>query len=422
MQWMQWMQWMQRMQRMQRMQWMQRLGQGVVSVTSERARLSVSGPIRTRPATTLSDWITFPRKSVYGRDSLWPPPLDSELASIIDPRRNPYFRHAAGIPLLAFDKRGAVVGRVYAHVDHAYNVYHGERVVWFGFFECLNDPAVARALLDAVAAFGRRWDCDRLSGPMSLTYWREMGALVDGFEHEPSTDLTYTASYYPALFEASGLTAVYPMETTRVEDARALDLTGKVDELRRAHPELRDVQIRSVQRRDADREIDTLRDLINSSYRDAPYVTPLAREEYRGIVFPLLPFLDPALVLIAEQLGVPIGCIIGVPDTAAALRRIRGRSDLLALWRLRRAAKRRRGAVMTLAAVIPRARGAGVGRLLILELARVAKKRGYRRLTLSWAAEENRRIIGAYTPLGATPLQHLAMFEQSLAPNDAAPS
>jgi GNAT superfamily N-acetyltransferase len=254
---------------------------------------------------------------------------------------------------------------------------------------------------------------------MSLTYWREMGALVDGYELEPSTDMAYTASYYPALFEASGLSAVYPMETTRVEDARALDLNGKLDELRRAHPELRDVQLRPVQRSDADREIDLLRDLINSAYRDAPYVTPLTREEYRAVVLPLLPVIDSALVLVAEQLGVPIGCIIGVPDTAPTLRRLRGCGDLLALMRLQGAARRRRGAVMTLAAVIPRARGTGVGQLLILELARVAQMRGYRRLTLTWAAEENRRIIGAYAPLGATPLHHLAMFERPLAPTAA---
>jgi GNAT superfamily N-acetyltransferase len=374
--------------------------------------IEARGPIRVSVPASLRKWLTFPRTVVYGRDSPWVSPLDDELANLINGHRNPYFQHAVGIPLLACDAAGVVVGRVYAHVDHAYTVYHGERVVWFGFFECVNDVNVARALLDAVMAFGRRWGCERLCGPMSLNYFRDMGALVDGFDEAPATDLTYTAPYYPELFEKSGLTRIYPMVTSRVDDVQRLDLAGLIDDLRRTHMGLAGVQIRSVEARNTVPELDRLRDLINESFRDTPYVTPITREEYRAIVLPLIRWLDPSLVLFAEEMNVPIGCIIGLPDISQALRKAHGRDA--SLRKLRRAAKRHRGAVMTLAATLPAMRGRGVGRLLILELARAAQSSGYQQVTLSWAAEENQRIIGAYASLGARPLHRLALFERSL--------
>ena len=49
-----------------------------------------------------------------------------------------------------------MVGRVSAHVDHAYNRHHDERRGWFGFFECEDDPEAARALLEAAADVAAR--------------------------------------------------------------------------------------------------------------------------------------------------------------------------------------------------------------------------------------------------------------------------
>jgi len=42
-------------------------------------------------------------------------------------------------------------------IDHGYNAHKGEHVTWFGFFECIDDGAVARALLDQVREQARRW-------------------------------------------------------------------------------------------------------------------------------------------------------------------------------------------------------------------------------------------------------------------------
>lgn len=41
-----------------------------------------------------------------------------------------------------------VVGTIAAIINHRHNEFHNEQVGFFGFFECLNNPQVATALLD----------------------------------------------------------------------------------------------------------------------------------------------------------------------------------------------------------------------------------------------------------------------------------
>src|SRR4051812_20820187 len=102
----------------------------------------------------LAAWVSFPRREVYPPSSPWVPPLDGDLRRTLDPKRNPFFRHGEAAPLLAIDDRGRVAGRVLAHLYHRHNARHDERAAFFGYFECINDPAAARALVGAAASFG----------------------------------------------------------------------------------------------------------------------------------------------------------------------------------------------------------------------------------------------------------------------------
>jgi GNAT superfamily N-acetyltransferase len=98
-----------------------------------------------------------------------------------------------------------VVGRVAAILDKAHNRFHEENAGFFGFFECVNDPVVADALLQRA----RRWVFERgakfLRGPVNPSTNYECGMLVEGFDSDPMVMMTYNPPYYPALMEQVGL-------------------------------------------------------------------------------------------------------------------------------------------------------------------------------------------------------------------------
>jgi hypothetical protein len=189
-----------------------------------------------RPARSKAEmetWIRFPRQAVYPRSSPWVPPLDASLGQMLDPRKNPFFCHGAGLPLLARDAQGQPMGRILAHVYHRHNVRHNERAAFFGYFECRDDLETARALIGAAAAFGAAHGCTVLRGPFNMTAMQEMGVLVEGFEAAPAVDETYTAAYYPALLEAAGLRPIFPVTTFRVDDLSRVDPDALLDERHR---------------------------------------------------------------------------------------------------------------------------------------------------------------------------------------------
>jgi ribosomal protein S18 acetylase RimI-like enzyme len=250
---------------------------------------------------------------------------------------------------------------------------------------------------------------------MSLTALQEMGALVDGFAEEGATDLTYSAAYYPDLLASAGLRRVFPMVTLRLDDVRRLDVETLLDKAQRARLDSGTVRLRQADLARAEKEMDVIRDLLNEAFRGAPYTRPISREEYRFLILPTLGWLDPELVLIAEMEGVPVGCIIGLPDLYPAQRAAHGRGGLLNAWRTQRALADKRGAVVTLGATLPQAQGVGVGHIMLAELVRALQRRGYRRLSVTWAAEENQRSLGATAVLGARVAHRLAIFERDLA-------
>src|SRR5262244_3609914 len=86
---------------------------------------------------------------IYAGDPNWVPPLRDDVAKVFSDE-NPFLRHAE-IQLFLARRDGEDVGRIAAILDRNHNEFHGEKCCFFGFFESVDDAAVARALWDAVA-------------------------------------------------------------------------------------------------------------------------------------------------------------------------------------------------------------------------------------------------------------------------------
>jgi hypothetical protein len=132
--------------------------------------------------------------------TVWSPPLRRDVRALLDPARNPFFDHAERELFLA-RLGGRVVGRIAAISDRLHDETHGDRVGFFGFFESVDDPAVARALFDAANDWLRARQRDTLRGPVSPSINDEAGLLVDGFETPSVLMMPHNPRYYPALVE-----------------------------------------------------------------------------------------------------------------------------------------------------------------------------------------------------------------------------
>jgi len=106
-------------------------------------------PLDVVPVTTRRDlrrfvdlpWRLFDR----ARNPQWVPPLRATVYDALDRARNPFYADADRELFLAL-RDGVPVGRIVAIENRAHNRFNGDRTGFWGFFECVDDQAVAEAI------------------------------------------------------------------------------------------------------------------------------------------------------------------------------------------------------------------------------------------------------------------------------------
>ena len=104
---------------------------------------------------------------------------------------HPFYEYAnSAIQCFLAVQSGKVVGRIAAIVDGHHNEFHKEERGMFGFFESIDDSAVAAALFDQAKAWFATKNISQLRGPANPSQNHTWGLLVDGYD---SNCLLYTS-------------------------------------------------------------------------------------------------------------------------------------------------------------------------------------------------------------------------------------
>ncbi|TNF72864.1 MAG: N-acetyltransferase, partial [Acidobacteria bacterium] len=154
----------------------------------------------------LKAFIDLPYR-LHRDDPLWVPPFRQDVRTLLSKKKNPFFDHGDAVYFVA-ERDGRVAGRIAAITNRLHNDTHGDRVGFFGFFECENDQATADTLISAAAAWAVEQGHDTLRGPMSFSVNDECGLLIDGFDTPPYLMMPHNPPYYQELIETAGFSKV----------------------------------------------------------------------------------------------------------------------------------------------------------------------------------------------------------------------
>src|SRR5690606_6469155 len=119
-----------------------------------------------RPVASRKDrarFLDFPYAH-YAGHPFWIAPLRMDQAKALDPKKNPFFEHGAAELFLA-ERGGEVVGRIAAIENGEHLKKYADGNGFFGFFETVEDYAVAEALPDAAAGWLRARGLTGVRGP-----------------------------------------------------------------------------------------------------------------------------------------------------------------------------------------------------------------------------------------------------------------
>ena len=360
---------------------------------------------------------------LYHGDPCWTPPLMMDLLGnrLLGTKglltaEHPYHRDAEVTHFLV-RRDGETVGRVSAAVNRRFNEFYGSKVGFFGFFETENDPEIARMLLDAAAEWLRDRGMTSMRGPgeySNATHERK-GILVEGFEFEPTVELTHNPPWYAGLVEGCGLAKVkdYVAYTIEFDDVPR----ERIQRLAAAVRKRVNIQTRPADLSRFREEVGLIVKLYNEAWAQNWGFLPLTDDDADAVAESLRPIVDPGLVRFAYVDGEPVAVFGAIPDPNWALRprwKWYGDGDLVRLARVIRMRRHIPRVRLMFFGIRPAWRRSGVDAVLFQELYEYGIPRGYRQGEPSLLLEDNEMVIRPSVAMGGHEYKRWRIYEKAL--------
>ena len=351
---------------------------------------------------------------IYAGDPHWVPPLLIERAQLLAPS-NPFFEHARWQGWIAW-RDGKPVGRISAQIDDLHQQRYGDSTGYFGLFECIDDTAVARALIAAARGWLRERGMRRIAGPFNLGINQEIGVLVEGFTTPPKVMMGHARPYYDALLRACGLRKATDVLAYEIETLFPISLamTSVLDRYRDR------VQVRPLDKRRLAAELEIMRDIFNDAWANNWGFVPFTDKEFRAVGKEMLLLIPPDLVQIADLDGTPAAFMVTLPNINEAIMDLNGRllpfGWLKLLWRLKvRYPTSGRVALMGVRQPFQNTRTGAALAFAVINASRApVSGAGIRTAEMSWILEDNKGMRSIIESISGVVSKRYRMYQGTL--------
>ena len=254
------------------------------------------------------------------------------------------------------EKDGKVAGRIQGIIQKASNEKNGERRARFIRYDVIDDPAVSKALFDAVEAWALEKGMDTLCGPLNFSDLEREGLLVEGFDQPATFEENYNADYYPRHIESLGFvkeadwtgSLLYGAESPETQEEMA-QLTQFIFRRYKLHfgPSKNGPDFLK-------RYADGIFELIDKSYEGLYGTVPFTEGMRKLMIDNFAIAIDPKYTAVILDENDKVVCFgIAIPALAPALAGGRGRLTPKTAWKLLRCLRKPKALDLCLIGVEP---------------------------------------------------------------------
>ena len=356
-------------------------------------------------------WKLFDQK----RHPQWVPPLRATVYDALDRKKHPFYDQAERELFLA--RHGdRIVGRIAAIENRAHNAFHGDRVGFWGFFECSDDQEAADALFDAAATWLGARGLDVMRGPMNPSTNYECGLLTDGFEHRPSFMTSWNPPYYATLCDRAGMRKAkdlvgyfIPMGDASWSMPESFERLAERS-LRRSGVAFRDLDLRRFEQ-----ELEVVWDVYNSAWERNWGFVPMSKKEFVHMARDMKPLIEPRYAFAADVDGRTVGFMLAVPDYSSVLQRIgNGRLFPTGALKLLLGKKGIRDWRVMALGLRPEYRTRSILPLFAWEAYRRGRERGEQGAEASWILEDNERMNRPMVAMGTRIYRRWRVYDRDI--------
>lgn len=351
---------------------------------------------------------------VLAGHSPWVPPLRAVVQDALDTKRNPFYRHASRALFIA-ERGGRPVGRIAAIENRGHNRHHDDRVGFFGFFDAIDDTAVATALLQRAESWLRQRGLTAARGPISPSLNHEAGLLVDGFERRPVIMTPWNPPYYAGLLEASGYEKVKDLLGYDIPAEGGLAVPPRLRLLAERTRERSGVHFRRLDADDLEKEARSALSLYCDAWSDNWGFVPPDWDEFWHTARDLKQVIARDFSFVAEVDGEMVGVMMVARDINRVLADIP--SGRMWPWNVAKILTRlpdvRWGRIVLLG-LRHDFRHRGLFPLFAYEAARRAEEIGFEGAEASWILEDNDALRAPLEAMDLRAYKRWRIFEKAI--------
>ena len=337
----------------------------------------------------------------------------------LKPESNPAFAFCEAQCFLAL-KDGKVAGRVAAIINHRANEHWQRKMVRFGWFDFVDDPAVSEALLKAVADWGKAKGMTEIAGPFGFEDMDREGMLVEGFDHLSTMYINYNYPYYAKHMERLGFKKdndyveyrVKVPEVTPEKFSRTAELIEK-----RYLLEPRKFNYHDMTKGGRGRE---LFNILNITYSNLYGYSHLSNEQIDALVNNYIKLADLNLVTCVvdtEQNDKMVGFGVSFPSFSEALRKTRdGHLLPFGWWHMLKALKWHKTPVvdLLLIGVLPEYRLKGANAIIFNDLISWYRRYGFKYAVTGPQMETNKKVLAQWQYLDSEEIRRHRIYVKTI--------
>ena len=335
--------------------------------------------VRTRRE--LRRFVNFP-ELLYKDNPYYVPPLVFDQMDTLDQKKGAAQEFCDSKLYLAY-KDGKLAGRVAAIVNHLANKQWDHKEVRFGWYDFIDDPEVAKALMDKVEEFGRQYGMESVVGPLGFTDFDPEGLLVEGFDRLSTMALIYNHPYYVEYIENMGFTK--DADWIEFKIYMPEKLPERIDRLCTLIQERNNVHLRQITRKIIKEEDygHKIFKAINECYKNLYNFTVLPDHMAEKYLDFYLSILDLRFISVVEnEKNELVAFGITMPSIVRALQKCRGKLFPFGWWHVLKSLfwRREEGVEMLLVGVLPEYQNTGINSLVQADMFRK-----YTQFGVKWA-------------------------------------
>lgn len=359
----------------------------------------------------LRKFISLPY-SIYRNDPIWVPPLRMELKGQFNRKKNPTLDHTVYQLFLLKDEK-KVIGRIAAFYDTLGNEFWEEQIGLFGYYECPDNPAASKMLLDAAADWLSKQGMTSMRGPWSFVS-QEWGLVLEGFVPPPTIMAPYNPPFYNNHLADYGLGKVKDLLCYYISCREGYRIPDRIMTLTDHVAERYGVTVRPINMKRYVDDVQNVIDISNLSLTDNWGYAPVTQAEADALARDLKQIIRPEGVHFAEdQQGRAIGFIIALPDINVILKTMKGRLLPFGWLRLMIGLPKLRSYRLFALAVIPEYQGKAIDSLMYRALHdSLYSPDTY--LEINYVLEDNDSMNNAIIKLDAKPLRRYRIYGKRL--------